>query len=134
VRSWPRSRALAGAVVTLVVHLWLTNSAARAACGDYVTFGRAAEMQAHIATVPADKNGKHQQAPASPRPCSGPHCSRAPAAPSPAPAVPPTSQEQQSAVSPLSIVVAANNSRELDLEGRAPQLSQFALRIFHPPR
>jgi hypothetical protein len=117
---------LAGGALALLVVLWCAPSAARAGCGDYIV----TSADQHGNPMPPAK-----PAPADPhKPCSGPHCSQAPAVPfGPAPTVtPPGGQEWGCPVtgpdSPTRGHVA------LLMNSPAARPTRLASSVFHPPR
>ena len=114
-RASPPIRALLGAALALAAGLLLPGVAS-ATCGDYV----------HIQTA---------DAPAGPRPCHGPECSKAPAGP----AVPLTAPVLSADSDQSSVVVeASSDNRPASGEAARHNPSVVSIRltstIFHPPR
>jgi hypothetical protein len=132
--SWRALRGLAGGVLPVLAGLLLAPAGARAECGDYaVTHPR------HGMASPSpgqELTGRHSPPAAPPlhKPCSGPHCSHAPAGPLPsAPATsPPTTQEWGCVLEGLVLVSLAPAARLS--EQPSPRPTRISHRIFHPPR
>ncbi len=124
-----RVRRLASLLVAFGLAAAAWPSAARASCGDYVTYGG----HAH-ATMPGDAHPS-PTTPAEPRqPCRGPHCSRIPVAPAPAPAVPVTLGGDEWACSLPPPLTPENESARLSLSGAPARGVARASDVFHPPR
>lgn len=126
---WPCSPLSLGAALALLAGVLLAPAAVRAGCGDHVMVIASAQNNAPISapvppTMPAKKHA----------PCSGPHCTRAPLAPAPAPAVPvgPSGPEAARILEPL-LLPASQSSPYL---GECPRQTPLliASSVYHPPR
>jgi hypothetical protein len=102
---------------------------ARAGCGDHVVVIASPEKTPPLSApavpvAPAKKNA----------PCSGPHCSRAPLTPAPAPAVPvgPGGPEWAYLLQPL--LLPSNYSTLYFWEAPREQPLFLASSVYHPPR
>lgn len=122
VRPSPDLR-FAGGALLLACAVACAPARARAECGDYV----------HIpnGTQAAD----HQGDPApGPKPCHGPNCSKAPAAPvTPLPAPAPTPPEAKACPAGLRDVGDGQSSWRLP-PATAGRPTQLPSSVFHPPR
>jgi hypothetical protein len=130
--SWSALGRLAGWALLTPACFLFAPAGARAACGDHVFTSPPA---AEVAPSPAGHASDELPVPGLPqhKPCSGPHCSRAPGAPaSPAPTPPPAAAEWGCLLgglalpSPSPTAPLGEKHRE-----RSPRLPRA---IFHPPR
>jgi hypothetical protein len=123
---------LAGWALPILAGLVLAP-AARASCGDYVSTRLSPDgMTSSGHALPAD-----QPPPAVPeplKPCSGPHCSQAPAAPlDPVRMTPPQTSQEWGCVAG-EFLLAPHDPTALLTEQQFPRPTRLPSGIFHPPR
>jgi|SRR5579875_1541000 len=127
--DWPCSLLSLRTALVLLAGALLTPAPARAGCGEHVVVVAASEKNALLSVplVPMAPAKKHV-------PCSGPHCTRLPLAPVPAPAVPvgPGGQQWACLLEPLRL--PANDSAPYLQENPREQPFFVAASIYHPPR
>jgi hypothetical protein len=119
-----------GGLWALALGMAFAPSQARAGCGDGLqTLGAG-----HHAAQPDVRPGSADTEKPAPRPCSGPHCSRAPLAPAPLPV--PTSQrtvDDPCALSPL-LLLPLSEPLATFPETFSGVPVRRAADVYHPPR
>ncbi|HTU91056.1 MAG TPA: hypothetical protein VMF69_13340 [Gemmataceae bacterium] len=118
-----------GAALALLAGVLLAPAAARAGCGEHVVVIASLENNVPMSapappTTPAKKHA----------PCSGPHCTRSPLAPPPAPLVPvgPGGSDVARILEPL--LLPANHSVPCPRESPREHAIFLASSVYHPPR
>lgn len=127
--NWPCSPLSLGAALPLLAGVLLAPASARAGCGD------------HVVVIAAPEDDVSTFAPISPMipakkhvPCSGPHCSGSPLAPTPAPAVPIETGGSDAARILEPLLLPASQSSPHPWESPRPTPLLIASSVYHPPR
>jgi hypothetical protein len=129
--SWTRwTRLTTGAALALLVAGFLAPTPARASCGDYIDMSGS---HAAMTGASPERMPGHDLPQAPPRPCSGPHCSKAPFTPAPTPVSAPDRDERWG----LGLVLPFLGDVDSGLLPSANDPAQpvhHPARIYHPPR
>jgi hypothetical protein len=118
-----------GTALVCLAGALLAPAPAQAGCGEHVVVVASLEKNVPISTsalpaVPAKKNA----------PCSGPHCTRAPLAPTPLPAVPVVLSGLEWACLLEPLILPASRSVPHFLEDPCEHPHFAASGVYHPPR
>ncbi len=132
--GWRRIRCLAGLLLAFGLGVAAVPSAARAGCGDYVTY----RGQSHAA-MPNDGGPAsphhHSADPNSPqRPCSGPNCTRGPIAPPTAPVAPVSAGGEEWGYAVAAAFIVDGSARPYLSHETVARPVFRASGVFHPPR
>jgi hypothetical protein len=130
----PGWRVFLGVAASLVVGFLLAPSTAHGGCGEHVMLTKIANAGTPLppdSHLPPDTSF-----PATPKraPCSGPHCSRAPIAPSPTPVAPVAPGITEWACVLDSSTTLKKNSFSHEFEDPLETTSSLISSIYHPPR